>query len=190
LIDEGIPCTYFISTQHILGGACFPHDLARGQQLAPNSPDQIRWLAGCGIEIGAHTRTHANLGAVTDPAQLADEIVVAKREVEELSGRRCRFMAFPYGQPCNMSPQAFRLAREAGYDAVCSAYGGYNFPGDDPFHLQRIHADSDMTRLRNWLSLDARKERIVRRYEYAAPVEAPQPVPVVATELSECEVPA
>ena len=42
---------------------------------------------------------------------------------------------------------AFRVAYEAGYDGVCSAYGGYNFPGDDPFHLRRIHADPEFIRL-------------------------------------------
>ena len=39
---------------------------------------------------------------------------------------------------------AFQLARIAGYKGVCSGYGGFNFPGDDAFHLQRIHVDDDM----------------------------------------------
>jgi hypothetical protein len=48
---------------------------------------------------------------------------------------------------------------------VCSAYGGFNFPGDDPFHLQRIAADSVMVRLKNWVTMDPRKLR-TRRFEY------------------------
>ena len=45
---------------------------------------------------------------------------------------------------------------DAGYDGVCSAYGGYNFPGDDAFHLQRYHADPSLLRLKNWLTVDRR----------------------------------
>jgi hypothetical protein len=58
------------------------------------------------------------------------------------------------------------LARRAGYQGACSAYGGYNWPGDDHFHLQRIHADPEMLRLKNWLTIDPRKERSVQRFEY------------------------
>ena len=65
--------------------------------------------------------------------------------------------AFPFGQYVNLSSEAFRLAWEAGYEGVCSAYGGYNFPGDDPFHLQRIHVDDDMIRLKNRATVDPRK---------------------------------
>ena len=49
-------------------------------------------------------------------------------------GSDVRYFAFPYGQHENLSAAAFRVAFEAGYEGVCSAYGGYNFPGDDPFH--------------------------------------------------------
>ena len=41
---------------------------------------------------------------------------------------------------------------------VCSAYGDYNFPGDDPFHIRRIHVD-DMLRLKNWGTIDPRRLR-------------------------------
>ena len=68
-----------------------------------------------------------------------------------------RYFAFPYGQHENLSADAFRVAVDAGYDGVCSAYGGYNFPGDDPFHIRRIHADPELIRLKNWLTVDPRK---------------------------------
>jgi hypothetical protein len=57
------------------------------------------------------------------------------------------------------------MAKDAGYAAVCTAYGGYNFPGDDPFHLQRIPADSEMIRLKNWVTMDPRKLQ-TRRFLY------------------------
>lgn len=164
LIAERIPCTYFVSLQHVMEGVLFAHDVAHGKAFAPNTIEQLRTLASSGIEIGAHTRTHANLGAIDDPEQLYDEIVTAGDELADAVGTRVRYFAFPYGQHVNLSDRAFAMAREAGYEAVFSAYGGFNFPGDDPFHLQRIHADDDLIRLKNWLTVDPRKLR-VPRYE-------------------------
>src|SRR5206468_851008 len=68
--------------------------------------------------------------------------------------------AFPYGQHENLSAEAIRIAFEARYAGVCSAYGGYNFPGDDSFHLRRFHADCEFIRFKNWLTVDPRKLRM------------------------------
>ncbi len=174
LIHERIPCTYFVATRNILTGAPFDHDVARGGPLAPNTPRQIRELAQAGIEIGAHTRTHADLGRITDPGRLYDELVVARNELEELTGTSVRYFAFPYGRHANLSQEAFRMARGAGYEGVCSAYGGFNFPGDDAFHLQRIHADNCLIGLKNWSGIPPYKLRSIQRYQYeATPVDVP-----------------
>jgi len=162
LLERRIPCTYFVTTGHILGKQPFAHDVARGEPLAPNTPEEIRELAAAGVEIGAHTRTHADLGSLDDDRRLGDEIIGSKLDLEQLIGKPVRYFAFPYGQHANMSRRAMRMALDSGYEAVCSAYGGFNFPGDDPLHLQRIHADTDMLRFRNWLTVDERKLRIAR----------------------------
>ncbi len=81
----------------------------------------------------------------------------SKQELEAAIGREVRYFAFPFGLHENLSQQAFRLAHEAGFKGVCSAYGAYNWPGDDPFHLRRIHADPEFIRMKNWLTVDARK---------------------------------
>lgn len=165
LVDSGIPCTYFVSSHHVIEGTPFPHDLALGRPLPPNTPEEIRSLARSGIDIGAHTRTHPDLARVVDPVRLHDELVVAQRELQGIIGAPVRYFAFPYGQHANLSREAFGLARGV-YDGVCSAYGGFNFPGDDAFHLQRIAVDDDLLRLKNWVTLDPRKLRKHKRYEY------------------------
>lgn len=169
LIAQRIPCTYFVATRHVLQGSPFPHDVAAGRPLAPNTIDQIRRLADAGVEIGAHTRTHADLGAIGDRQRLVDEMAGGKAELETELDREIRYFAFPYGQPCNLSVEAFQVARAAGFHGVCSAYGGYNFPGADPFHLRRIHADADSILLKNWLTVDPRKRRLVNRLERGLP---------------------
>lgn len=162
LVERGIPCTYFVTTTNVFAGRPFPHDVKLGHPCAPNTPAEIREFAAAGIEIGAHTRTHADLGQVTNPRTLAEELLIGQRELEDITGLPVRYFAFPYGQKTNLGRAAMELARTA-YDGVCSAYGGYNFPGDDSFQIQRIGADDELVRLRNWLSLDPRKVRSSRR---------------------------
>jgi len=182
LIRRRIPCTYFVTLDHVLHGEPFAHDVAQGNRFAPNSLKQLRAMAGAGIEIGAHTYTHPDLARITDEDRLRREVVEAGRELADLLGRPVRYFAFPFGQRENLTSRAFQLAREAGYEAVCSAYGGYNFPGDDPFHLQRIHVDDDLVRLKNRATVDPRKIE-TPRFTYEVPadrgrVEAPGPRPV------------
>ncbi len=175
LIERGVPVTYFIATQLILDGSPFPHDAQRGEPLRPHTPGEILQLADAGVEIAGHTRTHADLGAIQCEERLLDEIVLGKQETERLSGRPARYFSFPFGLPANLNRRAFEIARDCGYECVCSAYGGYNFPGDDPFHVQRIHPDNDLVRLKNWLTVDPRKLRSVQRYQYRLPsAEVPQ----------------
>jgi peptidoglycan/xylan/chitin deacetylase (PgdA/CDA1 family) len=165
LIRGRVPCTYFVTLENVLEGKPFAHDAAGGNRFEPNTLDQLRAMVSAGIEIGAHTYTHPDLGRVTDEAQLEHEILEAGQRLGDLLNHPVRYFAFPFGQRANLSSRAFQVAREAGYQAVCSAYGGYNFPGDDPFHLQRIAVDDEMIRLKNWVTVDPRKIGI-RRFTY------------------------
>lgn len=178
LIKERIPCTYFVSTRHVLGNVPFPHDVVLGHRFAPNTRDQLREMAAAGIEIAAHTRTHADLGRITQPQRLYDEVVAAGEELQVAVGAPVRYFAFPFGQHANLNADVFNLAYDAGYEAVCSAYGGYNLPGEDAFHLQRIHGDLFL-RLKNWLTIDPLKQP-VKRFEYE-PIKAARAAAGVAT---------
>ncbi len=165
LIDHGVPFTYFVATRHVLEGQPFEHDLRMGRPLAPNTPEQLREMAAAGVELGAHTRNHVNLGVVDDEQQLGDEIVGSKRDLEGMIDRAVRYFAFPYGLRANLSEAAFRVAFAAGYWGVCSAYGDYNLPGDDPFHIHRIHGDPSWARFCNSLTADLRKFRRIERFK-------------------------
>lgn len=172
LVERRIPCTYFVSSRIVFDDRPFPHDVVAGRPLAVNTPRQIVELARAGIEIGAHTRTHADLGRISDRLTLANEILGSRDDLESLIGAPVPYFAFPVGQFANLSAEAFEMARQAGFAGVCSAYGGYNFPGDDPFHLQRIAVDDDLVRLQNWTTLDPRKLLAARRYSYTPTVAA------------------
>lgn len=158
LVARQIPVTYFVTTDFVETGAAFPHDLQQGTPRKPNSLSQLKEFSRMGVELGAHTKSHANLGSINDPERLRDEIEGCILKLHQwLDPVPCRYFAFPYGKPQNMSQQAVDLLRELGIEAFCSAYGALNWPGDQGFHLRRIHGDPGLERLKNWLTLDARK---------------------------------
>jgi len=177
LIKERIPCTYFVTLRNILTGDPFEHDRCMGNRFAPNTMEQLGAMAAAGIDIGAHTYSHPDLATIDDPKRLRYEVASAGEDLQQTLGHPVRYFAFPFGQHRNLNPAAFQIAYEAGYDAVCSAYGGFNFPGDDAFHLQRIPVDDDMIRVKNWVTVDPRKLRTPRyRYERTPETtEAEQP---------------
>jgi len=162
LLDEEIPCTYFVATRYVFEQLPFPHDLALDQRLQPNTLEQIRDMSAAGIEIGAHTRNHVDLGQIHDPDRLAEEVVRSGEELQTAIGKPVRYFAFPFGQHKNLNAEVFHLAHSAGYEGICSAYGGYNFPGGDAFHLQRVHGDRELIRIKNSVTIDPRKRRTTR----------------------------
>ncbi|MGV3485110.1 MAG: glycosyltransferase [Planctomycetaceae bacterium] len=163
LIRLQVPCTYFVATDHVLTGKPFAHDLQRGQPLAVNSVDELRAMADGGVEIGLHTRTHFDFSRPATERQIREEIIDAADELADLIRRPIRYFAFPYGLIKQLSSAAIEAVREAGLQGYCSAYGAYNFPGNDPFHIRRIHGDPDFAKFRNWMTFDPRKVRIEHR---------------------------
>jgi len=162
LLDHGIPFTYFVTLENVLHGRPFAHDIALGRAFAPNTLSQIRAMAEGGAEIGAHTATHCDLGRNWPPDRLYAEVVEAGRQLAELVGCPVRHFAFPFGRRENLDPRAAELARRAGYLSVCSAYGGYNWPGENPFHIRRIGANRDLIQVKNHLTFDPRKLNLHR----------------------------
>lgn len=163
LIRRQIPVTYFVSLDHVVHDTPFPHDEKLGLDLPRNTLDSLRALAHCGVEIGAHTRTHCDFSKRLTDEQVFDEVVAATNELSRLIEKPVRYLAIPYGQREHLDPRVFQRARELGLRGVCSAYGGFNRIGDDTFHLSRIHGDPELPRLKNWLTWDPRQLRRSRK---------------------------
>ena len=160
LAERQIPCVYFVTVENVTRQTSFPHDVAAGTALPVNTIGQLRDAATSGIEIGLHTATHCDFSKGDDDPTLRREIHDAKEELEQLLGQPVRYFAVPYGLPEQITPNVVSAAHQAGLSGVCSAYGAYNFPGQDAFHIRRIHGDPEFARLRNWLTYDDRKVKI------------------------------
>ena len=162
LVERRIPVTYFVTTDNTFNQKPFQHDIENGRPLPTNTIESLMAMDRAGIEIGAHTRTHPDLGKVNDERVLVDEVVAASIELEAVIGNRIRYFAFPFGQTHNLNAKVFGMLREVGFMGVCSAYGGWNSVGEDAFHLQRMHGDPNIQRMKNWLTYDPRIQSVKR----------------------------
>ena len=100
--------------------------------------DELRGAPERGFEILSHTRTHPYMDAVDD-AQLRDELVGSKRDLEERGFGPCNAIAWPYGMH---DDRAIAAAAEAGYEGTyLGEYFWHLRHHPDPMRICRIGAD-------------------------------------------------
>jgi peptidoglycan/xylan/chitin deacetylase (PgdA/CDA1 family) len=100
--------------------------------------DQVRELAGMGMEVGAHTLTHPILTRV-DRDNARREILESKLQLESMLGARVRTFAYPNGRPQrDYDKTHVQLVREAGFDAAVSTGWGKATAAADPFQIPRV----------------------------------------------------
>lgn len=162
LLLRGISFTYFVTVENVRTGKPFPHDGERGTHFRPNSPSEIRALAEVGVEIGSHGWNHVDLSRL-NLRQLVYELEASKKWLEDLTGRPVTSLAIPYGGRHTLTPPVLLTASRVGYKRVCSAFGGYNIPLGQWFHIRRFHGDDSLWRLINRLTVDPRLWRATRR---------------------------
>ena len=156
LVARRIPASYFVATDFITSGRAFPHDLAAGQPLPPNTLAQLQQFAAQGIDLGAHTRTHVDIGTVVEPQRLQDEIVGSIDWLRSQLGVACRYFAFPFGLPRNMTQAAVNLLRSHSIDGS-AAVADAQLARQRRLSPAARHGDPGIERLKNWLTLDRRK---------------------------------
>lgn len=184
LLRRKIPVTYFVTTDNVETGLAFPHDLLRKQPLAVHTKSEITELAAAGVQIGGHTASHLNLGREWPLSILRRELVDSRKKLQDWTGQAIDHFAFPFGLENNMSQSAIYVLVEAGYRSFSSAYGGWNFPGGDAFHLHRFHGDPCSAALRNWLTFDPRKlDQPTFEYRLPPAVDDSERLPSLPTSI-------
>jgi peptidoglycan/xylan/chitin deacetylase (PgdA/CDA1 family) len=132
-----LPATFFVVTEW-MGTEVVPWwDRAHGVQHPWMNWDEVRALHRSGFEVGAHTRNHVNLGQVS-PAEARDEVLGARLELECQIGVRVDSFAYPYGGRKHVTEANRAVVKDAGFHCCCSAFGGINPAGTDPFRLKRV----------------------------------------------------
>lgn len=132
-----LPATFFVVTQWMDTDIVPFWDEQRGVRHPWMTWAEVRSLHRRGFEIGAHTRTHVDLGKVSGgPA--ADEILGARLELEARLNAPATSFAYPFGRSHHFTEANRELVRAAGFACCCSGFGGINAGGTDPFRLRRI----------------------------------------------------
>ena len=132
-----LPATFFVVSQWIGTGVVPWWDREHGVRHPWMTWDQVRTLSRRGFHIGAHTRTHADLGALAGAAAL-EEIIGGRVEVERQIGLPVKLFAYPYGGRQHMADANLDLVKAAGLRCCCSCFGGIVRRGSDPFRIHRV----------------------------------------------------
>jgi peptidoglycan/xylan/chitin deacetylase (PgdA/CDA1 family) len=119
--------------------AAAPDDLLQDSSDQMMSPEQLRYLASRGHEIGSHTMTHPLLPQLNDD-DLCSELTASKEFIEQVTGAGVTSFAYPNGDHDNRVVDA---ARAAGYHCAVTMQSGLNPPGADPLRLRRIYVTQE-----------------------------------------------
>jgi len=103
----------------------------------PMTADELNRLAAVeGIEIGGHTVTHPRL-APLPPARRLAEMRDSRLQLQAMTGRDVRSLAYPYGSE---SADTAQLAAEAGYAAACTTREDVAMMRTNPLRIPRLVA--------------------------------------------------
>jgi peptidoglycan/xylan/chitin deacetylase (PgdA/CDA1 family) len=111
-------------------------------------PHWTEWLEA-GMEIGAHTRHHADLTTLDDVGA-NNEIGGAKRELEDRFGVPVDQFCYPYGR---YSARDRDFVEAAGYVAATTTHRGRARPGTDPYLLPRAMVAQATKPWQFWLKI-------------------------------------
>lgn len=109
LVRRGLRATFFIITEK-MGSVHFL------------SWFQVRELAEAGMEVGSHSRSHADLTRLQDE-DLRTELRSSRQELEDRTGRRVSSLSVPHG---HYNRRVLAAAQEAGYTSFCVSRPGLN----------------------------------------------------------------
>jgi peptidoglycan/xylan/chitin deacetylase (PgdA/CDA1 family) len=129
----GFPATIFPVTAFVLGDAEHRRYRGRNPKIPYLTVDQIRQMKGACFDFGGHTHTHPFLSTISCEAA-QEEIVRAKKLLEEWIGEKSTLFAYPNGV---YGKEHFRILDALGYEAALSVRPGANRPGTYRFSLLR-----------------------------------------------------
>jgi len=100
--------------------------------------DEAREMLAADMAIGSHTHSHAVLTQL-DPEQQRYDLSQSRLLLKQHLSIEADVLAYPVGAQSSISNQIQRSAREVGYRAAFSSYGGTNLPGaTHPYNIKRV----------------------------------------------------
>jgi peptidoglycan/xylan/chitin deacetylase (PgdA/CDA1 family) len=108
----------FGATVYVVAGLFGGHNRwdPDGERKDLMTADEVAWVAGRGVEVGAHGMTHVPL-AGADEADLAREVGESRRVLEDVVHRPVSGFCYPYGAH---DDRALAAVGVAGYEHACA----------------------------------------------------------------------
>ena len=133
LVKHGFSATCYAVSGMIGAVNSWDRDIGVAQQPLMNANDWRVWLNE-GMEIGSHTRTHADLTQLNAEAAV-NEIATSRHELEDNLGCEVRHFCYPYGR---FDATHRQMVQQAGYVTATTTRRGRAQPGDDLYTLRRV----------------------------------------------------
>ena len=128
----------FRATCHVVSDAIGAYNRWDAEQLgarkAVMSAAELRQWVAAGMEVGAHSRSHARLPELDEDALYA-EVQGSRAALEDLLGRAVTSFCYPYGAA---GERERALVRELGFASAVSVRRARARPGDDLWNLPRV----------------------------------------------------
>ena len=131
LAQRSMRATWFIVSRDVGAMSGWDDGIAAQRML---SREQLQTMAAAGMEIGAHSCSHARLTELDD-ARLADEIERSKTALADIVGGSVQSFAYPYGKH---DDRAVAAVRRAGYASACITRPGWALRDNDPLRIRRV----------------------------------------------------
>lgn len=104
------------------------------------SRDQLAELPSLGVEVGNHTASHVHCRSLSSE-ELNEEIVFAKAQLEDLSGKPVRSFSVPYGHENDLTTELVDVLRSTGHEAIFLVHARSNMkrPAPDIWYRTSLH---------------------------------------------------
>ncbi|TAJ45560.1 polysaccharide deacetylase family protein [Methanofollis fontis] len=135
LEDFGVPATVFLVTGMLGGRATFNCHSPDARLM---DEDDVRSIRSCGIGLGSHTHSHANL-PLLEPGALRAELEMSREALIGL-GETFLSLSYPWGK---YAARETRAARDAGY-ACALEVNSRPAAGSDPYSIARFGVTRDL----------------------------------------------
>lgn len=100
--------------------------------------DEVRAMRDSGlVTFGSHTATHPILSRLT-PSRVREELERSREKIESELASPCRLLAYPNGQPEDVTDEVVRCAAASGYSHAMTTVVGRARPGGDAYRVPRL----------------------------------------------------
>lgn len=133
LMSHGFTSTCYAVSSMLGGVNSWDQGIGVAQKPLMTGDDWRNWLTAS-MEIGSHTRTHADLNELSEQ-EAFDQIAGSKRELENFLDCEVRHFCYPYGR---FNASHSLMVKQAGYVSATTTHRGRVQMGDDLFTLRRV----------------------------------------------------